>query len=167
MVHARPGLGYRYREGEVSKIEQDKGVEAETSSTRLPPLALPVAYRNQAFGTIVAHKPVGAGAWTEEEVTLLRTLVDQLGVTLESARLFQDTQRRAAHDRILGEVATHMRETLDMDVVLQTAVREIGEALGITEVQIRMGGSRLREPGPLDRAGGDGDGENEGKGVFS
>jgi hypothetical protein len=32
-----------------------------------------------------------------------------------------------------------MRETLDVDMVLQEAVRQIGERLGIAEVEVRMG----------------------------
>jgi len=82
----------------------------------------------------------GAGerGWTAEEITLLETLADQLGVALENARLYQDTQRRAVRERLTGEVTTRMRETLDVDTVLQTAVREIGEALGLHDVTIRL-----------------------------
>jgi hypothetical protein len=31
-----------------------------------------------------------------------------------------------------------VRETLDVDTVLQTAIREIGEALGMAEVEVRL-----------------------------
>jgi hypothetical protein len=31
-----------------------------------------------------------------------------------------------------------MRETLDMETVVQTALREIGENLGIAEIKLRM-----------------------------
>ena len=34
-----------------------------------------------------------------------------------------------------------MRETLEVETVLQTAVRELGEALGMAEVEVRMGES--------------------------
>jgi hypothetical protein len=39
-----------------------------------------------------------------------------------------------------------MRETLDIDTVLQTAIREIGEALGMAEVEVRMLGGPAGEP---------------------
>jgi hypothetical protein len=32
-----------------------------------------------------------------------------------------------------------MRETLDVDTVLQTAVSEIGQTLGISKVEVRLG----------------------------
>jgi GAF domain-containing protein len=105
----------------------------------LPELALPVIVRGHVIGTIQAHKPGEAGEWTAEEVALMETLAEQLGLALESARLYQDTQRRAFRERLTGEIAARMREKLDMDTVLQTAVREIGERLGIAEVEVRMG----------------------------
>jgi GAF domain-containing protein len=105
----------------------------------LPRLALPVKVRGHVIGMIQAHKPGEAGEWATEEVALMETLAEQLGLALESARLYQDTQRRALHERLTGEIAAHMREKLDVDMVLQTAVREIGERLGITEVEVRMG----------------------------
>jgi hypothetical protein len=60
-------------------------------------------------------------------------------VALESAQLFEETQRRASRERLIGEVTARVRETLDMDTVLQTAIREVGEALGLAEVEVRMG----------------------------
>ena len=63
----------------------------------------------------------------------------------------------AARDRMFGEATTRMRETLDMDAVLQTAIREIGEALGIAEVEVRMGQSGNQESmAPAAHAGDDG-----------
>ena len=108
--------------------------QGRTSST----LAIPLQVRGQIVGVLDAHKPADAGAWTKEEMTLLRTLVDQLSVAMESARLYEDTQRRAARDHLLGEVSSRIRETLDTDTVLQTAVREMREALGVAEVEVYL-----------------------------
>ena len=72
---------------------------------------------------------------------MLETMTDQLGVALESARLYQDAQRRAARERLVSDVTTRMRETLDVDTVLQTAVREIRQVLGLHDVTIRLGES--------------------------
>jgi GAF domain-containing protein len=102
-------------------------------------LAAPIRVRNQVIGVLDAHKPPDAGRWTAEETTLLETLADQLGVALESARLYQDVQRRAAREQLAGEVTARMRETLDIDTVLQTAVREMREILGLAEAEVRIG----------------------------
>jgi GAF domain-containing protein len=122
--------------------------------------AIPLRVREQVIGVLDAHKPAGTGTWTDDEESLFQALVDQLGVALDGARLYQDAQRRATQDRVLSEVAGRMRETLDMDAVIKTAVREIGEALGIADVEVRMGMGTDREPTTSPgRSGDDGDGE--------
>lgn len=102
-------------------------------------LAVPIKVRDQVIGVIDACRPDGASGWTPEKTALLETLADQLGVALESARLYQDAQRRAAQERLIGAATARLRETLDMDTVLQVAVREIGEMLDLAEIEVRMG----------------------------
>jgi GAF domain-containing protein len=101
-------------------------------------LALPIQVRDQVIGVIDAVKPEGAGAWTAEEVALLRTLIDQLGIALEGARLYEDTQYRAAQERLISQVAARIRETLDMRTVLETAADEIYQSLGLDRVAIHL-----------------------------
>ena len=137
MVRARPELGYRYRERRVEPIGRDAG-EPSSLPAGLPELSLPVEYRGQAFGTVVAHKPAGSGEWTPEEKALLGTLAEQLSIALDSARLYQETERRAAQERLVGEVTTRMRQTLDVDAVLQTAAQEMRQVLGLSAMTIRL-----------------------------
>ncbi len=99
-------------------------------------LAVPVKVRGRVIGVIDARKP--EGAWTQEEIALVETLTDQLGVALDGARLYQDTQRRAARERLIGEVAAHMRERLDVDGVLKAAAQDIGERLGLHDIAIQL-----------------------------
>ena len=116
-----------------------KPVVAATEGSAMPSnVAIPVRVRGQVIGVLDAYKPTGAGEWTEEERALLETLTDQLGVALDSARLYQETERRAAQERLVGEVTARMRQTMDVDAVLQTAVREIGESLGLHDLAIRL-----------------------------
>ena len=108
-------------------------------------MAMPLRVRGQVIGVLDAHKPAGRGEWTEDEMSLFEELIDQLGVALDSARLYQDAQRRAAEDRLVGAITARLRTTMDVDTVLQTAVREMGSALGIEKVELR-----LRSPAPGD-----------------
>jgi GAF domain-containing protein len=120
-------------------------------------LALPIKVRGQTIGVVDMQKKTPGSEWTAEEVTLVETLTEQLSVALESARLYQDTQQRASREQLAAQVTARMRETLDMDTVLKTAVFEIGQALGLAEVEVRMGtGAEL----------GDGNGHAEGQEVL-
>jgi GAF domain-containing protein len=87
---------------------------------------------------------------TPEDKALAQAIADQASQALESARLYQDTQRRAAREQLIGEITTRVRETLDMESVLKTAVQEVRQALGLPEVVIRLGTSP-----PSPRSGGD------------
>ena len=109
------------------------------NSNQEPVLAVPVRVRDEVVGALSFRKGGDDATWSADEVELLEELTDQLGVALESARLYQDTQRRAARERLSGEVAARVRETLDIDNVLQTAVREMRGILNLEEVEIRIG----------------------------
>jgi GAF domain-containing protein len=101
-------------------------------------MAIPIKVRGHVIGVVDAQKPGESSEWTAEEVTLVETLAEQLGLALESARLYQDTQRRAERERLTGQVAARMREILDVESVLKTAVREIGEALELHDIAIQL-----------------------------
>jgi GAF domain-containing protein len=102
-------------------------------------LAMPIKVRGQTIGVVDMQKKTSGNEWTAEEVTLVETLTEQLSVALESARLYQDTQQRATREQLSAQITARMRETLDMDTVLKTAVLEIGQSLGLAEVEVRMG----------------------------
>jgi GAF domain-containing protein len=116
-----------------------------------PLVSVPIPIRDQVVGVLNFRKATGEStrltgestratgeAWSQEELALLQTMAEQLGQALESARLYQDTQRRAIQERLVGDVTARMRETLNMDAVLRTAAREIGETLGLQDVTIRL-----------------------------
>ncbi|HNT74904.1 MAG TPA: GAF domain-containing protein [Anaerolineae bacterium] len=101
-------------------------------------LAVPVKVRGEVIGVIDFAKADTDSAWTGEEVALVESLTEQLGVALDSARLYQDTQRRAVQERLVGEVTSRMRESLDMETVLKTAAQEMRQVLGVSELHIRL-----------------------------
>lgn len=145
ILRTQTGLGYLcnpqgiyrtegYWRPEMIQAAQAGEVVQNDGST----VAVPLKVRDQVIGVVRLRKPEGAGEWTAEEIALMETLSDQLGQALESARLYQVTQRRVVQERLIGEVSSRIRETLDMDTVLQTAIREIGEALQLAEIEVRM-----------------------------
>ncbi len=105
-------------------------------------LAVPIKVYDQVLGVVRLRKPEQAAAWTSEEVSLVETLVGQLGVAVESARLYQDTQRRAVREQLVSEVSARLRASLDLDTVLQTTVRELGKAIGAELVAVEIAGPR-------------------------
>jgi GAF domain-containing protein len=123
----RPEMDTALRTGE-SALDQD-GAER---------LAIPIKIGGHVIGVIDARRRDEAGIWQPEDIALMETLSEELGQVLEGARLYEDTQRNAAEEQLLGEVTARMRETLNIDTVLRTAIREMGTTLGIAKVEVRM-----------------------------
>jgi len=108
------------------------------NESELPQVSIPLTARGRVIGHILAHKEQPEADWTTDEVELMETLATQLDTALESARLYEDTQDRATRDRLISEVAGRIRETLDVNTVLRTAADEMYNALGLSEVVIRL-----------------------------
>lgn len=139
--------GYRYAGRQVTPLRSwqpdDATLPIRPEQPDLPEqpgavAALPIEVRGETIGMLDVQRTPGE-TWTPQETELLAALSEQLGVALDSARLYQETQRRAARERLTSVVAGRVRETLDIDLVLQAALREIGEALNLTEVVGWMG----------------------------
>ena len=111
-------------------------------------LAIPIKVREQVIGVVDGRKPDGT-EWTAEEIELLQALTNQLNVALEGARLYRDAQSRETRERLIGSVATRIRESLDMETMLRTAVDVMRTQLDLPEVVVRLatpdGGSKEQE----------------------
>jgi GAF domain-containing protein len=165
-----PGFGYVGQQivpiGDERSPQMEAALRQEKSVVVASPtgsaLALPIKVRGQTIGVVDMHKKTPGSEWTAEEVTLVETLTEQLSVALESARLYQDTQQRATREQLAAQVTARMRETLDMDTILRTAVFEIGQALNLAEVEVLMGAGQVS----ADEASGGRNGHNEDQDVL-
>jgi GAF domain-containing protein/HAMP domain-containing protein len=121
--------------------EHAQGEHAQEVSPHTPAVALPIQARGQTIGYLHA-RPLSnqPGAWSEEKQELLTTLTEQLSVAIDSARLFEATQQQAARERMVAEISSRMRATLDIDTILQTIAAELCSALELAEVEIRLAG---------------------------
>lgn len=96
---------------------------------------VPIKIRGQLIGYVDAQKSDGQ-AWTSNEKALLATLTTQLETVMDSARLYTETQNRAAQERMVGSAAAKMRETLDIESVLATAANELRNLLDAAEADV-------------------------------
>lgn len=123
--------------------------------------AAPLIVNRQVIGAIGGQHPDGR-LWTDEELALIEDVTGQLAQTIESLRLFDETQRRAARERVLREVTARVRSSTDPETVLKALLREVGAVLN------RATFVRLLAPGdsaaltPSDAAAPDGNAAREG-----
>jgi GAF domain-containing protein len=100
-------------------------------------MLVPMKVRGQVIG--VLNLGYQGENLTQETRALVDEIATRLGLIMENARLVETAQRRVERERLVGEVTTRMRQTLDMDSVLRTSVEEIARTLGLPEMEIRLG----------------------------
>jgi GAF domain-containing protein len=99
---------------------------------------VPLRTAGRTIGFVYIYR-TQAGPFSPVTIRLYETLVDQAAVALEGARLLDEAQRRAVREQTLSRVSVRMRETLDTETVLKTAVTEIAGALGLAALDLRLG----------------------------
>ncbi|MBN1261854.1 MAG: GAF domain-containing protein [Anaerolineae bacterium] len=138
LLTSRRQLAYRFTQsGDVAAME-GPGNAPDQDLGDLPEMTVPLIARGGVIGQLRARKAQTGQDWTEAEQTLLRTLVEQLALTLESARSYQDTQDRAFRERLISTVASRLRASLDLETTLKIAVAEMRRALGLKDLIIRL-----------------------------
>jgi GAF domain-containing protein/HAMP domain-containing protein len=104
----------------------------------LPRLVTPILRRGQPIGALGLQRAKGGQLWTAEEIALAEAIAEQFALAADNLRLLDETQRRAVRDRLTSEITARMRETLNVQTVLETAANEIYQALGLDKVVLRL-----------------------------
>lgn len=133
----------------------------QTGSTTPAPrdaqrLAVPVKVRNEVIGVIDFTKSGESNTWTAEEIALVESMTEQLGVALDSARLYQDTQRRAARERVLREFSDQMQRANNIQTLIRATAEELNRILGGSRGYVRLGTEALQSLNG-DKPSGEGD----------
>ena len=101
-------------------------------------LIVPSLLRGELVGGVTIEDNSGEREWTDDEIALMEAVAERMAMVAENLRLLDESQRRAARERLTSEITSRMRESLNIDTILQTAIREMGEGLGIAEVEVQM-----------------------------
>ncbi len=99
-------------------------------------LAIPIKVRGTVIGVLDVE--FETSKIPADTTNLINEISDRLSLILENARLIETAQRQVQRERLTSEITNSIRQSLDMDIVLRTAVQEIGERLGLTEVELRI-----------------------------
>jgi GAF domain-containing protein/HAMP domain-containing protein len=100
-------------------------------------LAVPILLRGQAIGVIhLRQNGEQDFVWSENELITVQNVADQVGQTLESARLFEQTIRRADRERRVLEITNKIRATNEPQKMLEVTLEELKKHLSASQTQI-------------------------------
>jgi GAF domain-containing protein/HAMP domain-containing protein len=121
------------------------GLRAEKAPDTEPnELTVPITLRGQHIGTIsIARK--GNTPWSAQDEEMIREVAAQTGLAVDNIRLLEEATQRAKQEQTVGELAFRFSQALDMDSLLQTAARELGQLPGIEETSVYIGQPREQE----------------------
>jgi len=96
----------------------------------------PIFIGNQLWGILAAYHHSGPLPWQNRQIKFLSQVAAQLGFAVKQAELLSQTQQKAEalqdsneQQRILFQVITEIRDSLDLETLFQTTVRETRQAL--------------------------------------
>jgi len=127
------------QQGKTVIVDPNEVREDDNDHGPPPTLMTPLKLRGEVIGTLGLMDVESGRRWTREEITLVETITEQAALALENARLFKETQQRAARQKIIADVTNQVWASGELEQVMQTAVEQLGATLGATRVVIHLG----------------------------
>lgn len=120
----------------VADVRLDDRFPSLIEPDRLSWLGIPLLAKSELIGVIAMEK-TEAGFYTPEHIQAATTFASQAAVSLENARLFEESQRRAGELdqrsqrlQLLNRFSSELGSTLEGDLILDLCLKQFMGALG-------------------------------------
>ncbi len=100
-------------------------------------VTIPIILRGQALGAIEVVIE-NAGSLTDT-VEMIQAISQRLAISLESARLFEETQEASLQEQQINEIVSSYETALTIDELLHVTLEQLQQSLGAEEGIIRLG----------------------------
>lgn len=107
-------------------------------------MTIPVKLRGETVG-VLNVKADEERKWTDDEMDIINAIVERAALSIESARLLQEAQKRAEKERIIGEISAKISSSSNLESILQTAIQELGNTLPGTDIAVQFKNSQETE----------------------
>ena len=112
----------------------------------LPNPLLPDTHAEMAVPMIVGDELLGVldvqaenvDAFTEEDANIQMTLASQVATALQNAQAYSRTQKQAELESLVNVIGQRIQRASSIEETLQTAIRELGTAIGATRVKASL-----------------------------
>jgi GAF domain-containing protein/HAMP domain-containing protein len=110
-------------------------VIADADGNKQASLAIPIKLREEIIG-VLNIRTMDNREWSQDEIDLVRAVAERVALSVENARLFEETSNRAERERAVADITNKIRSTNDPQAMVQTALQELQRVLGASRVQI-------------------------------
>jgi GAF domain-containing protein len=114
----------------------------------------PVQLRGQTIGRLELKASNPSRQWSEDELAILEATAERVAIALESARLLEDAQKRAARESFLSDMAAKLGTSFKLDSILRDTVEELGQTLKDSTVSFQLVDPLARSSTELQKSNG-------------
>ena len=138
-LRTRQAWGQKLREKSRVFTYTPLGLRAEKLAQNVEEaISAPIILRGQKIGNIsIARK--GDVVWSKLDKELIEEVASQVGLAVDNIRLLEEATERAKQEQTIGKLAARFSQSLDLDTLLQTAARELGQLPDVSEVSVFIG----------------------------
>ncbi len=145
---ARVGkIGYRYRGLDVEVVrdkdpqterawKEGRPIHTRNEETGETSVAVPIRLRDRTIGVITMRSREGRIA--PDAVKTVEAITERLAMALETTRLLEETRRSVMREQMIAEIGARIRGQLEIESVLETALRELGQVLDAQRAEARL-----------------------------
>jgi nitrate/nitrite-specific signal transduction histidine kinase len=106
--------------------------------------AIPISVGKQVLGVLdVQHNLVNGLA--HEDVILLESLAGQVAISLQNARSYEQSRSQVEMETLVNVIGQKIQRATSIEETLQTAIRELGTAIGAPRVKARIQSASIAE----------------------
>jgi putative methionine-R-sulfoxide reductase with GAF domain len=109
-------------------------------------LAVPMIAGGSVIGVFDIQSEL-VGRFTESDINIQTTLAAQLATSIQNVRSFEHSRKQAELESMVNTIGQRIQRTTSIEETLQTAIRELGTALGASRVRANL--SRSEDSGDL------------------
>ncbi|HEY5730623.1 MAG TPA: GAF domain-containing protein [Anaerolineales bacterium] len=138
-VRTREAWSQKIQERNFTYTYTPLGIRAgKTSEESDQALNIPITLRGQKIGAIAVERKDGT-PWSQIDKDLINEVAYQTGLAVDNVRLVEEATQRAKQEQTVGELASRFSQNMDIDTLLQTAARELGQVADVVEVSVFIG----------------------------
>jgi GAF domain-containing protein len=101
-------------------------------------ISIPLILRGNRIGTLKLSNPTANHRWDDDEIGMAQAAADRTAFAIENARLLLEAQKRAAKERVIGEISSKIGSLVNIENILQTAIQELGATLPDTNIAFQF-----------------------------
>ncbi|MBC7878440.1 MAG: GAF domain-containing protein [Anaerolineales bacterium] len=126
-----PGALEVTRSGNIYKKQAD-------INNKFSQMTVPMKLRGEVVG-ILNVKTDNNREWTVDEIDIITAIIERAALSIDNARLLDESQRRASLEQTIGEMSIRIGAGTEIEDILRTTVRELGAQISGAQISVEMG----------------------------